>query len=163
MLPEFRNILYCTDLSENSAFACSYALSLAKQSGATVHVLHIAEKLSEDAIITLETYLRDFKSREKFVSERISRTKKALQDRFDNVWKKLDKDELSVRDQIASIEVCEAYPTEEILKRAKALNCDLIVMGAHQKGPLRAFLGSVSKAVLSMSTIPVLVVPLPDK
>lgn len=163
MLPEFRNILYCTDLSENSAFACHYALSLAKQTGATVHVLHIAEKLSQDALITLETYLRDFTSREKFVAERIRRTEQVLKERFENVWNKLDKDELTVRDQIASIEVCEAYPTEEILKRATALKCDVIVMGTHQKGPLRAFLGSVSKAVLSMSTIPVLVVPLPEK
>lgn len=103
-----------------------------------MHVLHVAEKLSQDAISTLEIYLRDFKSRDKLVAKRVSRTKQALKERFENIWKQLDRDDRKLREQIGSIEVCEAYPTEEILQRAKTLNCDLIVVGTHQK-PLWAF------------------------
>ena len=35
---------------------------------------------------------------------------------------------------VASIEICQGYPADEIIKQADALHCDLIVMGTHGKG-----------------------------
>lgn len=50
-------------------------------------------------------------------------------------------------------------PVEQIIDIAKSKKCDLIVIGARGKGRLaELFLGSVSNAVLHMSTIPVLMV-----
>lgn len=161
MLPQIKKILYCTDLSENSAFACRYAMLLARRTGAQIHFLHVAEKLSPDALVTLESYLRNFEGREKFLSERVAHTKKILNERLEKFLGTLGEDEQGVREQIASINVCEAYPVDEILKQTEALGCDLIVMGTHQKGVKQAFLGSVSKRVLSQSPVPALVVPLP--
>lgn len=161
MLPEIKKILYCTDLSENSAFALRYAVLLAKKTGAQIHILHVAEKLSPDALVTLESYLRNFDGREKFLSERAAHTKQILRDRLDRFLGTLGDDESALRSQIGSVNVCEAYAVDEILKQTEALGCDMIVMGTHQKGMTQAFLGSVSKRVLSHSTVPALVVPLP--
>jgi hypothetical protein len=57
----------------------------------------------------------------------------------------------------------QSYPAESILKRSQELNVDLIVMGAHEKGIMHTFLGSVAKSVLRRSRIPTMIVPLPEK
>ena len=56
--------------------------------------------------------------------------------------------------------VCESYPAEEILKTASKHDCDLIVMGSHERGMTHTFLGSVAKSVLRRSRVPTLIVPL---
>lgn len=65
--------------------------------------------------------------------------------------------------RITSIEVCNGYPEEEILKKAEKLNCDMIIMGAHEKGFAHTFLGNVAKRVLGRSRKPVFIIPLPKK
>ena len=64
-------------------------------------------------------------------------------------------------EKIVSIEVCKGYPEEEILKKAEVLNCDAIIMGAHEKGITNTFLGSVAKRVLQRARKPVFIIPLP--
>ena len=61
-----------------------------------------------------------------------------------------------------SIEVCEGFPAEEILKKADEFNCDAIVMGTHGKGIIaNTFLGSTAKRVLRRTRKPVFIIPLP--
>ena len=51
------------------------------------------------------------------------------------------------------------HPGSELLKRAKAANHDLIVMGSRGRGAVRsAVLGSVSHYVLNHGHLPVLIV-----
>ncbi|WP_020681223.1 universal stress protein [Marinobacterium rhizophilum] len=164
MLPEFKTILYCTDLSKNASFAFRYAAYLAKQTGADIHVLHIVEKLSSDAYFALQTYVQNEVSREDFLHHRIEHARKLLEERQNYFWNVLEPREQSLRSKIVSIDIVESEPAKTILKKSKALNCDLIVMGAHEKGRImHSFLGSVAKSVLRHSRIPTLVVPLPDK
>ena len=55
------------------------------------------------------------------------------------------------------------HPHEAIIKTARDLGCDLIVMGSHGRGTAAALLlGSQTQAVLTNSAIPVLIVPRPD-
>ena len=163
MLPDIKTILYATDLSENSSFACRYAVYLAEKTGAKIHVLHVAEKLPADALDTLETYLEDFENRQQFLHARLENSKRMLTQRFDRFWQSLDETERKLRDHISSLHVLESQPAEAIVKYAAKINADLVVMGTHQKGPVQAFLGSISRRVLSMSTIPTLVVPIGDR
>lgn len=163
MLPNIHRILYCTDLSDNAVYAFRYAAYLAKKTGAEVHILHVVETLSNEAKITLQSYLLDAETRERILHERVDTAKKHLTERLENFWKTLKKEDRSVSKKIASVTVCESYPPEEILKKADELECDLIVMGTHEKGLMHTFLGSVAKSVLHRSRIPTLIIPLPEK
>jgi nucleotide-binding universal stress UspA family protein len=161
MLPLIRSILYCTDLSANSAHAARYAACLARLTMARIHILHVAEKLSSDSMITLQSHLVEADAYVRVMETRLQRSREVLAERIESFVAGLAEDEREVRHQIASVEVCEAFPVEEILQRAERLGVDLIVMGKHQKGLLHTMLGSVSKGVLSQARVPVVVVPLP--
>ena len=161
MLPEIKKILYCTDLSENAEYACQYAIYLARQTGADIYVLNVTEMPSPDALITLESYIKDFSGREAFVRQRLEETRKLLTERLHGYLAELPEDKKPSADHIKAINVCEAHPVDEILRQSKSLDVDLIVMGTHRRGVGHTFLGSVSKRVMSNTRIPVLVVPLP--
>ncbi len=161
MAVDIRKILYCTDLSQNAARALRYAVQLAKLTGAEIHVLHVVEELSTDAKVAIQAYITNQDARRKALSDRTSQAQAYLADRLDKFWDEQDDEDRKVRDQIASVSVCEAYPAEQILKSAIEHGCDLVVMGAHEKGLSHNFLGSVAKSVLRRSRIPTLIAPLP--
>jgi len=162
MAPEIRRLLYCTDLSHNSIYAFKYAAYLAKLTGAEVHILHVLETLSDDARFAIETYVMDADARHKMLDERLERARGRLMERQDKFWAEQVTENQKYREQIKTIDVCESFPAEEILKRCKEYDCDLIVMGGHEKGLSHTFLGSVAKSVLRRSRVPTLVVPLPE-
>jgi nucleotide-binding universal stress UspA family protein len=161
MLPEIRKILYSTDLSPGSYAALEQALYIAKKTGAEIIILHLVEKLSDDARFTLQTYLSDSGSRYELLRQRIKHAQQRLEDSQEHFWQQ-HPDEEEVRQQIKSIHIAEAYPAEAILKVSQDKGVDLIVMGTHEKGVMHTFLGSVAKNVLGRSRIPMLVVPLPE-
>lgn len=161
MLPVVTNILYPTDLSENATFACNYAVYLAKLTGAKVHILHVSEKLSSDAVIAIESYMMSSEARKNSLKDRMKRSKAVIEKKINAYWEQQTPEVRALKDRIASVEVCEGYPAETILKRIQKRQCDLVVMGAHEKGMIHTFLGSVTKSVLRRSHVPVLVVPLP--
>ena len=163
MLPKIQKILYCTDLSENSEYACRYALYMACQTGADIYVLYVAEKPSPDALVTLETYVKDFGGRQKFIEQRLAQAKERLTKQLEHYLEVLPEDQKPGAERVKAIHVCESHPVDEILEQSEKLHCDLIVMGTHRKGMAHTFLGSVSKRVMSNTRIPVLVVPLPKK
>ena len=147
MLPEIRKILYSTDLSPGSYAALEQALYIAKQTGAEVYILHLVEKLSDDARFTLETYLMDSKNRYQILRERIKHAQQRLEASQDAFWQR-HPDEQDARAHIKSIHIAEAYPAEAILRVSQDKDVDLIVMGTHEKGVMHTFLGSVAKNVL---------------
>ncbi len=163
MLPEIRRILYATNLGPNSIYAFGYAAQLAKLTGAEIHLLHVIEPLSNDAEVTLQLYILDAGERRKIMDGRVERAKALLQERQDAFWAKMDKDGQKLRKQIKSIDVCEAHPAEKILNAARDLECDLIVMGGHEKGASHSFLGGVAKSVLRRARVPTLTVPISEE
>ncbi len=160
MLPTIKTVLYCTDLSDNSAFAFRYAAALAKATRADIHVLHVQERLSEDAVITLQAFLQDPEQRKAAIQDRKTRAEQLLNERQDAFWKGVDAADKELRQQVKSVEVVESFPAETILKRSRDFDCDLIIMGGHDRGISHHFLGSVAKSVLRRSNIPTLIVPL---
>ena len=160
MLPEIKKILYTTDLSQNAAFAFRYAALLAKKLDATIVVLHVVEKMSPDAQLALMAYL-DKKDREKLLKERVNRAVERIKNRLKLFCEKELEENPDCMGKVISIEVCEGYPAEEILTKAREFDCDAIVMGAHEKGLTHTFLGSVAKSVLRRSRKPTFIVPLP--
>jgi nucleotide-binding universal stress UspA family protein len=51
---------------------------------------------------------------------------------------------------------------EQILKHSVNSNCDLVVMGAHEK-PFFTFTTTLSKRVMKRSKVPVTVIPIPGE
>ncbi|MBT3305895.1 MAG: universal stress protein [Alphaproteobacteria bacterium] len=161
MIVDIRNILYCTDLSQNAAYAFRYAAQLASLSGSEIHILHVVEELSSDAKVTIQAYVMDDALRHKALEERVNQAEAYLSERLKKFWAEQDESDRGISKQIKSIDVCEAYPAEQILKTSVERDCDLIVIGAHEKGLAHNFLGGVAKSVLRRSRIPTLVVPIP--
>ena len=160
MQQAIKSLLYSTDLSQNTHIAFGYAAYLAKLTGAEIHMLHVLEQLSEDAAFAIQVYIQSDTKRHDMLELRVARARKVLDEKQEKFWAGQSEEDRKIRDQIKSITVCESYPAEEILKSAKKHNCDLIVMGSHERGMSHTFLGSVAKSVLRRSHVPTLIVPL---
>ena len=163
MLPKINKILYCTDLSKNAAFAFRYAVYLAKQTGASIHILSVIEQLPSDERLTLQSYIYNQSGSAEFLQQRLSQAQADLAQRLEDFWLSLPSDEQALAQKIISCAVVEGSPTQTILEQADTLGCDLIVMGGHEKGWLQALLGSVAREVLRDSRIPTLIVPQPKE
>lgn len=159
MLPQVNDILFATDLSENANNALRHALSMAQAHDARVHVLHVTEPLTQDAIVTMQLFFQDEASRKKAIKDRHASVKAMLKTNQKDFVKSLSKDEQEAYKRVESVELVDGHPAESILQRAKELNCGLIVMGTHEHGTGHTFIGTVVKRVLRRSSIPTLVVP----
>ncbi len=159
MIPTIKNILYTTDLTENSAYAFRYALNSAENHDARIHILHVLERLPTQVHEIL--YPLKFETiRAETRKELLTEIKKRLEEFCQRELK--EKPERMKR--VASIQVLEGYPAATILEEAKESKADLVIMGTHGKGRLaHAFLGSVAESVLHRIKIPVLIIALPEK
>jgi nucleotide-binding universal stress UspA family protein len=161
MIPKIQKILYATDLSENSAYAFRYAINSAKKHNADIVVLHVLEKMPPFARALVDSHLGEAQ-REKIFDEKVTHTMDRIRERLRVFSDRELKDDPECADKVVAIEVCEGYPTEEILRKADDLNCDAIIMGTHGKGILsHTFLGSVAERVLRRVRKPVFIIPLP--
>ncbi|MBP1717780.1 MAG: usp-4 [Deltaproteobacteria bacterium] len=157
MIPKIKNILYATDLSENSAYAFRYAVNSAEKHAARIHLLHVLEPLS----------LRTWPYAYPFRLEKIQ--EKTKQEFLDEMKKRVEefcqrelKDKPECLKQVASMQVVEGYPAGTILEKANEAKADMVIMGTHSKGVLaHAFLGSVAESVLNRIKVPVYIIPLP--
>jgi nucleotide-binding universal stress UspA family protein len=140
-----KKILYATDFSESSVLAGCYALTLAKLAGAEVHVLHVIAEFTDSrksgiqpesmALLEREVEIQAFKEMEGFC-------------------RKIFDKEISY-----TTEVGMGHPFEEIIKKAKELSFDLIVVGTHGRTGLeRVFVGSTAERLVRRSPVAVLTV-----
>lgn len=145
-MPVIHTILHPTDFSENSQCAFQMACSLAKEHNARLILLHVMPASS--APILSEPTPDPLKPAE---------AQESLQGRF--TWPEPADTKVRVEHRVA-----EGDSPEEILNLAKAIPCDLIVMGSHGRTGLRRLLtGSVAEEVLRNASCPVLVVRSPSE
>ena len=143
-MKQFNSILFATDFSDASGPASDYAITLAKLTGAQLHVLHVINELDEhqrvmiprEAFLVLEKELEVQAVREldcfcKGPASEISTTTHAV--------------------------VGSAF--QKILETGTKVNADLIVMGTHGRtGMEHVIVGSTAERVVRRSKIPVLTV-----
>ena len=97
------------------------------------------------------------------LSERIDYFMEQIRLRLKNFIEKELGDDAETQTLVEKIEICQGFPVEEILKKADALACDIIVMGTHGKGIIKnTFLGSTARRLLRRARRPVFIVPLPE-
>jgi len=148
----FKTILFCTDFSENSNYAFSYALNLAKTYQSRLLIIHVTpEPIHPEQ---LSFYLPPEKLKELIISQN-----KALE-------QELKTHALEKMEGFKNAQVIyrEGEPFYEIIQVAKQEAVDLIVMGAHGKtGRDDIIFGSTAERVVRKSPCPVLTVRLPGK
>lgn len=142
----FKHILLPTDLSPNSEAAVPFAVALAKQSGATIHLFHAFEDeagkaLASGILIGASAWLASVhKQREQ-----------KLRDFATN---------LATRTELDITHTCvHGHPAVEAVKFAAKIHADLIVISTHGRtGIPHLFLGSIAERILRLSPVPVLTV-----
>ena len=161
MMPEIQKILYATDLSDNSAYAFRYAINFAERHDAKIIILHVLEELPSYAQTMVKSYLNK-EQQKRMLDETVTQVLDRIRKRLKIFCDRELKDDPESMDRIESIEICEGYPPDEILKKVDELECDAIVMGTHGKGIIRdTYLGSMTKKVLRRVRKPVFIIPLP--
>jgi nucleotide-binding universal stress UspA family protein len=140
-----KKVLVPHDFSETSEAAVRYALALAHNFGAQLHLLHVSDKarfeMATEFPLGLDGTLED-----------------AVRERLLKI--------LTPREQMEFKPIFEfrsGSPAAEIVKYAKDAEVDLIVMGTHGRGFVaHAVLGSVAERVVRTAPCPVLTVRNPQ-
>jgi nucleotide-binding universal stress UspA family protein len=149
----WRTILVPHDFSSSANHAAALARDVAKQFGARLVLLHVAEVpagIGIDTAVVPEggaapISLRDYATA-------------SANEHLADLAARLEKDGLVVTTQVAV-----GRPVDEILRAAAEEKADLIAMGTHGRTGLRHLVtGSVTERVVRTSPVPVLTVRVPD-
>jgi nucleotide-binding universal stress UspA family protein len=162
MIPDIKRILYATDLSETARYAFGYAVSLANRHDAKITVLHVVEELSSFARSMVEDILGDKRWAE-HVKEKELDVISNLKTRLDEFCSDVSRECPSCPFVVEKTIVETGHPVDQIVRLAKEMDVDIIVMGSRGKGGLAdVTMGSTSRRVLRRCSKPVLVVQLPE-
>jgi nucleotide-binding universal stress UspA family protein len=143
MLP-IKTILHPTDFSAPSEYAFQVACSLARDYGAKLVVFHV--DMPPVTIGEVISYMEPKEYKEKLWAE----------------FRRLEASEPGIRDLRVETKLVEGNPAKEILKAAREIKPELIVMGTHGRtGLSRLLMGSVAEEVVRKSPFPVLTVKMP--
>lgn len=161
-----KKILYATDLTKSAPKVYQYVLYLAKQFNAEIICLHVIDKYSQDANMTLATYFPKEVQQEILLRE----SNKALEEMAHRNRQTFIRQQLGLEDGLCPDQlgltivdkVVYGNIEEQILKHSVNTDSDLVVMGAHEK-PLFTFTTTLSKRVMQRSKVPVTVVPIPGE
>lgn len=167
MLPEIKQILYTTDLGDDTRPAFLYAVSLAKTHNAKLILLHVVEPITDSGRFLIEAYMSKEMAQqmEDITAKFRANASQQVLDKIKNRVKQFCTEELGITyaelDFISDIEVLTGSTAEVIVREAEKRNVDLIVIGSHAGSTLKtSWLGSTARKVTLVSKIPVLVVPI---
>lgn len=154
---KIKNILVPTDFSENAQRAFEKACSLARQLGATLHVLHVRDESA------LRTAVREGLLEANSTDEELHRAVELLiEQRFSGMCAGLDRSELSLS-QVSR----RGDPKALIVDYAQEVAADIVVMGTHGTGLVEkirsALMGAIAESVIRKSPCPVLLVRVDHK
>ncbi|MCB2214550.1 universal stress protein [Desulfofustis glycolicus] len=159
MLPEFKTILYATDLGKHTRPVFRTAISLARRYEADITMLHVVEPMSSAAQAIVETYLTDVDAK-KIFQDNMRLVLKTMKSRLEKFCQEEEQSRDRQDIRVKELLVISGRPSEEIIKAAQKHQADLIVMG---KSTRRIFgtdiVGSTARRVPRYATIPVIIVP----
>ncbi|NCC28152.1 MAG: universal stress protein [Gammaproteobacteria bacterium] len=143
-MAEIKTLLFATDFSKGSARACDLARSLADTCGASLTLLHVINEFSDRNArkVSAEVY-------EKLAAEVEKNAVEDMQAFRDHYFK----------DMPVTTEIAVGKSHEEIIRQAKKIGADLILMGTQGRAGIEKMLmGSTAEKVVRSSPIPVLTV-----
>lgn len=145
----FKTILFATDFSESSEHAFQYALTMAKQFGSQLAVIHVINEPVDlrgfyVPHITFEKLEEEIEQGAQKMIEKFCRTHMGDFSQFES-------------------HVVPGIPYDEIISKGQELKADLIVMGTHGRTGLdHVLFGSTTEKVVRKSPIPVMTIRIPD-
>lgn len=150
MTPIMKNLLVALDMKPSDSLLLAQASLLAEKCGSKIWMIHVASP--DPDFVGFEMgpkYIRDF------VADELRTEHRQLQAYATELKvKSLDAEGLLV--QGPTIDMIEA--------EVKKLNIDLLILGSHKHGFLyEAFVGNTAVRIIKESSIPVLIVPLPEE
>jgi nucleotide-binding universal stress UspA family protein len=146
----YDRILVPTDGSEGVERAIEHAIEVARINDAAVYGFYV---LSTDAYAGLAME-SSWESVDRLLREDAEKAVARVRDIAEAV------------DEPVPVEttVVEGKPSQEIVRYAEEMDCDLVVMGTHGRGGIdRLLLGSVAESVIRASSIPVTTVPVGEE
>jgi len=147
---DLRRILVPSDFSKFSEVALTYGSALAEKFGAELYLLHVVQDLSlfiPDAVAVAPPLVPPM---DQFTA--------AAREALERLVHQSQLEHLRVHGEIR-----EGTPFYEIIRYAKELEIDLIVMGTHgHAGLAHVLLGSVTERVVRKAPCPVLTVRHPE-
>jgi nucleotide-binding universal stress UspA family protein len=148
--PPFKNILFCTDFSENADFAFGFVVGIARQNpGRKFYMLHVVP----------ESDAQFWKS---YIYEVDNVDQKAKTD-IDQKVQQNYKSKMPPGTELA-VEFRVGKDSQEILAFAEEKNIDLIILGRQGKGSFqKAFFGNVTEKVARHAPCAVMIIPLSYK
>ena len=139
-MPEYSNILFCTDFSHNADVAFEEASYIASLTGASLSLLHVIHGGDGESARAVPDPQREAE-------------KSTALGHLEQVYRPgaANKPQMAVR---------RGNVTAEILEHAAETNADLIVIGARGIGRLEGFLvgGSIAEKVARNAKVPVVIV-----
>jgi len=141
-----RRILFASDFSKASRRAYTTALDMAKRNRAKLTILHVIAPIvpvAPDAYVAFDTWDEIETQAREWARRQVAKLTDAAKKR-------------GVR---AVGVVTEGTAAREIIRAARRLNADLVIIGTHGRtGLAKLFLGSVASAVVATSRCPVMTV-----
>lgn len=154
-LPEIKTILYATSLGKHTRPVFRQAVKQATQNEATIVMLHVVEPMGEMGHALIQNYVSEDLIKQMH-DEGIQEIHKTMHDRIEAFCA----EELQSLENNVSLnieyKVAEGNYTDSILDAAKAVNADMIVLGAENRFGHHSH---TSQQVMRHAKIPVLVVP----
>jgi len=153
-------ILCATDLGTGSEDVLDFAIRLTKQMRAKLHIVKVIDDEIERAAVEPEGNVpQDLL--EKYQAEHVERVREEIEKKMESrrseygvgvIWDAISHIRVRAGDDAA----------QRILDEARAVSADLILLGTSGTSVLRGLLfGSVSQAVITKTSVPVLLVPIP--
>jgi len=151
---EMKKVLIAVDLDPTAQKVAEFGYSLAKTMAAEVSLLHV---IVDGSYYTKGNF--PIMGYTGFIVSPLLFNTESEEPKVES-QKYLDKIKIHLDDSTLQTLIKEGDAADMILKAAKEINADVIVMGSHSRRWLEEILmGSVTEKVLHRSTIPLFIVP----
>lgn len=141
-----KTILAAIDFSDLSKNVIDYAIEHARAHGASIYLMHVQNPVPAFIGSEIEPQLVTEQVQEE--ARRIEADLKAINDYIGKS---------GIQNET---EIVQGPVAESIILKAEEKKCSMIILGVHAHGIMyRAFIGSISAAVIKHACCPVLVVP----
>lgn len=158
-LPDFKTILYATDIGEHTRPVFRNALSIAQKFDSRIIMIHVVEPMSSAMRAVVDTYLPagDAKKIHKDgMREVLTKMKERLQTFCEEELNTHNLESVHVKELL----VVSGKTSEEIIRAAENHHADLIIIGKSTRVILGGDVsGSTARRISRHATIPVMIVP----